>query len=669
MLKTNRAVILIDLLDYGSASYLLDDIYITNEEIISNISEIHENLKKIALGSGSYGSIIDYDGKILKMNTDLGKSVILNTFQDNKFIISTEILDGIGAILMNRVLGNQNKSIVEVYGTYIIPYDKDYIIATDENGEKSELNIGKSYIFATLMEKLDIITNDNISKDLWYWLIIIMNTIYIGQSKIRFNHNDLHLGNIMKRKDVTGRPINILINNTIIEIKSKGWIPVLIDFGFCTFDLDQYRVSSDEMITMSGQAFDAYYDVYKIFESLIINRDEYNINIKELVETFLNVESSNADLIDNILIRSSPDHMINVNYLYGDNPYKRILLRPLGPTYGSNVTSLLEMLVKKIDHKIIKPSNTVLRKPVDKISTLVHTIDSSIIINEIATYYNIKYKTNAEPIHKVQEYSKILDVHMVEINNEKRDQYGYQYIASCCKENVFDFVSSRVGIAINGTYFKQNQQPVGSSYYEELDNHSIRRYLDDYAYIVIKNGNLKIKTSLNESEKNRLLLADNVYMSAPLLVNNGKIVMTENKMLTKKYGNYKYACKSDPNNNLDDVNLGFTMNEDEEYLYCDYIEPGVLLHLSNANPRSIIATKGNITYFIVISGRTKNYKGATIEQMNDFLVNYLHVDTAINLDGGASSVIMWSNFNNVYTPINTYSRKTIGNVFGLIDTN
>ena len=55
--------------------------------------------------------------------------------------------------------------------------------------------------------------------------------------------------------------------------------------------------------------------------------------------------------------------------------------------------------------------------------------------------------------------------------------------------------------------------------------------------------------------------------------------------------------------------------------------------------------------------------------MNDFLVNYLQVDTAINLDGGASSVIMWTDMDNIYTPIDTYSRKTIGNVFVLIDIN
>lgn len=87
--------------------------------------------------------------------------------------------------------------------------------------------------------------------------------------------------------------------------------------------------------------------------------------------------------------------------------------------------------------------------------------------------------------------------------------------------------------------------------------------------------------------------------------------------------------------------------------------------MGNPNPRTILATSGNLTYFIVIEGRTEQYEGATIEQMYD-LLSYLRVDNAINLDGGASSSLMWKFNNKVYSPLPTIARKTISSVISVV---
>ena len=118
-------------------------------------------------------------------------------------------------------------------------------------------------------------------------------------------------------------------------------------------------------------------------------------------------------------------------------------------------------------------------------------------------------------------------------------------------------------------------------------------------------------------------------------------------MFKKENNVYSYSCSEDIN---------------EDYVNCDEITPGHLNHLANPNPRSIIATKGNKTYFICIEGRTKKYKGATFEQMVDFLVNHLQVDDAINLDGGASISLMWNINGQVYSPLLYPYRKTLSNV-------
>ncbi len=58
------------------------------------------------------------------------------------------------------------------------------------------------------------------------------------------------------------------------------------------------------------------------------------------------------------------------------------------------------------------------------------------------------------------------------------------------------------------------------------------------------------------------------------------------------------------------------------------------------HPRSVIYRKGGKIGFMVIDGRAKgNATGMSMEQMQEFLINVIGADEAINLDGGGSSTL------------------------------
>lgn len=70
-------------------------------------------------------------------------------------------------------------------------------------------------------------------------------------------------------------------------------------------------------------------------------------------------------------------------------------------------------------------------------------------------------------------------------------------------------------------------------------------------------------------------------------------------------------------------------------------EPDMVKGLSTyQHPRSVIYTKGRMVGFMVIDGRSKgNATGMSMEQMQEFLINVVGADDAINLDGGGSSTL------------------------------
>ena len=59
------------------------------------------------------------------------------------------------------------------------------------------------------------------------------------------------------------------------------------------------------------------------------------------------------------------------------------------------------------------------------------------------------------------------------------------------------------------------------------------------------------------------------------------------------------------------------------------------------HPRTVLAWSGTRHWFVTFDGRQPGYSvGASVAEMQDFLINSLHVDNAINLDGGGSTTMV-----------------------------
>ena len=59
------------------------------------------------------------------------------------------------------------------------------------------------------------------------------------------------------------------------------------------------------------------------------------------------------------------------------------------------------------------------------------------------------------------------------------------------------------------------------------------------------------------------------------------------------------------------------------------------------HPRTVIAWSGTTHWFVTFDGRQPGYAvGVSVAEMQDFLINRLHVENAINLDGGGSTTMV-----------------------------
>lgn len=657
------------ILDDKDIFEFLTEIYTTN--ITLDLGEIpnpsryqkygKDYIDSLKIGSGSYGQIYSYKDKIIKFYNPMqggycsSEGIPISIIsEENKTILENDLLESVSAIYFNKLIENYSPCHYNIYGSYILMLSleevrkgnlwKDFFYIEDYNKYYGDYLV-------TMAEKLSVIPNTMFHKNLYYILYVVLHNIYIGQTSSKFVHGDLHMWNIMY-KPYKEKTIRLTYVDEIIEINNTyNFIPIIIDFGFSSFNIDKIRyVALTEPITVSGTAFDTYFDSTKLFSSLMNFYRHHKFDPSELEDIFLENKAPN---IDEYLIEPE---VYRISHIY--SKYK--------PRF---ITDILNRLLNKLDYKVIK-THTSLPKLIDTYADVVYFSGDSFNINSFITYNNIKYKCKTIPHFTEAKYSSTLNIHMLTIDNYMN---GHKFVTQCCKRNIYDFIIDNDGIVcINGSYFDMetkgnlfNNKYI-NKYMREKVVKDIKKYMDDYGYMNIINNTIDIK---DKSSK-----LDNEIVSGPLLFLNGIRTNLEEKILEKyhddsedyydKYDNhivyenekYKYSCT---NKKEDDINY------DKNFTKCDNIEPGELYHIGNPNPRTILATKDNLTYFIVIEGRSLQYRGASIEQMYEFLSS-LKIDNAINLDGGDSSGMIWKSNGIIYSPHKKIAPKTVGSVIGII---
>ena len=630
---------------------------------------------KIKLGKGAFGNVIEYKDKTLKIfGTPFGRIYSGFNFEHyaDKYVVPYRLYEGIANICINYLLSKYTNCYYQTHGMYLLTTQVFYDNAQSDKFSKAyieEWNVEEpSWIdgmkTCMSMDKLSPIPFfffDKGRKELYYILYIILSNLYFLRNLCLFVHGDLHLKNVMMIDSTDD--VSLTYGDEIIKIPNLGWRPVMIDFGYSSFTYQGKRVSANaEARSPSGSNFDSYFDLAKIFGSLLNFR-----NVQGMTD-FTDVEEIF------VTTRGQPyDFYINEKQ---ENKYKQLM--------QNNILKPLEEVLTFLSSKVQYTSSKTVGIPriIDRFYEIVHFQQDSLQITPFIKYCNVKYKT-VYPFFKQAPYSTTLNVHVIEIDNHI-DNYVFK--TKCCKQTVFDFISEHEGVAINGTYFDiQNAE-----YIKKLDTRTNHKtnieefdYIDVYGQVVVYEHRIGMSTVSNSqviqdsdygTKSNvKQMYVDpntNTFLAGPIIVIDGKPFPLDIRDTFKDkapFEIYKYSC-SDDSADFEKYSA-YARTPDihgVRFFNCKQIEPGNLYHIGNPNPRTCLATKGDKTYFIVIEGRTKEYEGASYEQMQDFLVNYLQATWSINLDGGASSMMMWNIGGTVYCPMKVTNRKTVGNVVSFV---
>jgi len=238
--------------------------------------------------------------------------------------------------------------------------------------------------------------------------------------------------------------------------------------------------------------------------------------------------------------------------------------------------------------------------------------------------------------------------HVAIIDVEKGIREGYTFRFDCCRLDMRTYFQDKnieSGLGINATFFQNSSTflPLGEfrtdtdmngsssisdmfSSFEELP----QDYKEWYGIIAIDTfGKLVMDNPENSGRYG------NVLTCGPVLVWGGRSTVTsENIGLVGTWprrinlNNPRFQCKSNSQGNINN---------------CNNVIPGSLVHAANPNPRSAIGIRqdGGV---VILQVEGRNYRGAgmEMEQLANKLVE-LNCHTAINLDGGRSSRLMWRN--------------------------
>jgi len=157
--------------------------------------------------------------------------------------------------------------------------------------------------------------------------------------------------------------------------------------------------------------------------------------------------------------------------------------------------------------------------------------------------------------------------------------------------------------AINGTFFDMKNG--GSVDYIRLDGKTLNetrpgknnsRSFHQKAAIIFNGNKLNIQKWDGSTDWENKLMGEDIMVTGPLLVENKKETVMDT--------------------------IGFyTMR----------------------HPRSAIALKGNTIFFISVDGRNKKAAGMTLDELAH-VIQWLHADEGINLDGGGSTTLWINHF-------------------------
>lgn len=130
----------------------------------------------------------------------------------------------------------------------------------------------------------------------------LLLSLELAQREVQFTHFDLHSGNVMIRP-VSNYSYSVLIENTTYNVTTKQFLPVIIDYGFCTVKVEDRVVGEFDYEIHGMMPFMVPgYDMYKFL--IFCSKYANTLLRKQIAELFVfygkddkyNIASSKGDM-------------------------------------------------------------------------------------------------------------------------------------------------------------------------------------------------------------------------------------------------------------------------------------------------------------------------------------------------------------------------------------
>lgn len=531
-------------------------------------------------GQGSFGAVhfLDNDKtKVVKVEAPCNR-FDTDRCESLDVLIEYRPHDGKTLLELNSIL--VEGTIGSVLNT-LVPYTPHFATI---NGAYYSAFYRQSYV---VMERLEPIAEPLLRQDgvMWQLVFQVFHALYVAQSKYRFVHFDLHLGNIMSATPVVKHTYRVPSQSGFYNVSLKD--PMIdtrvIDFGLSRLETDNVIVNQthDALSGDDRGQFNPYYDM-----AIVYGMVQY--------EGLTDVAH---DLLPMLFVDGQIPAEADTD---ADAPLGRYFerFRPL-PEFFSTfqnrlrpVHAVLQRLVTFLKSRdMLEPSTR--RKPV-----VEWTFEKRPVV---------PFPAGGESVPRGVAFTSFADAETgveasVALVYPDAIRLGAAFRTVCCKMDPETYAKHHRSIAINGSDTNEFFEPVGA-YRETLATRLYESHVETrdaldayYGWVTFDGGSLDIAPREPE-------IANDAFQVGPLLVSGGTVRMTPDAMRTESIplhgGIPAYHCE------FSDADDEYIEKNDHAVFNCEYMQPGDFFDGDRPKRRSMlmIDEKG-VVGLVVMTGVT-----------------------------------------------------------------
>lgn len=619
------------------------------------------------------------------------------------------------------------KQIVLSPNYLLEPFVGLYLAQKMKNYTKSFMNIYdfqydlSQKIVYMICEPLEPIRNFIRTKeDYLYTVFGIIQGIDVAQKMFKYVHYDLHMGNIMGRRNPKNKRVLRVypLSNGDYLHTYFNFEPTIIDYGHSRFETrNRIFIPRLKFFDINWYSWEPYYDLFYFFvfqydreklrergediitilSSLPSNRQsEIKIVMFQLLSIFFSKQFDYQNEVD----RKNLNNLIHFLSRGRSRPFTE-LLGYINPEYRClNTTQMMDKIAILIQDDYEKRFGQRYCFDVKRLETFPYfvskknygeTFASIPLTNRLNTKYLHYFSQSMYPTQQIAngillqmfrssdlgltfnytEYmhtkNSTLDpnnqyIFVATIYSNLAKSQNYKFRFDCCRVDLLTYFQNlkfTSGIGINASFFQINTDYGPLGYYKTRDvifDNPVPNEYLPYYAIIGIDDFGQLRIDKIENQNKY----SQVITCGPVLVGNRKPVITESKIETERNSNglMKFQCEKS--------------KQFQNVIDCDSLRPGELYHIGNPNPRTALGTgsdsNGKFIKFIYVEGRGNRGSGLDGAQLSNLCLRLGCVD-AINLDGGSSTSIVWKKEGEDYIHLpnpNRLDKYPVGSVISLV---